>query len=247
MRPTLLILRTTLAGAALCILAACGKKSTDSTANDAHATEAKAGDWVQTDDTTPEQRGYLEHGRGIVQAVAARDYAAFHATLSSHARARMSLNQFAPEENDAAFERNEKAPRRDVGLPAFLELMARMESRFGAPAKPLSLHLHTTEADVLSGAKAEGLDALDVMFAIGNMPKEIPAAIRKASLRAQIGVELSPAQLAEAAKAYDTTEDKLKQDPEFKPYLTLKLVLVQDTDGRLRVGYFEFLPPSMMD
>lgn len=246
MRPTPLTLRAVLAFAALFLLAACGRKSADSTSA-APKAEEKPEDWVQTEDTTPEQRTYLEHARGIVQAVAARDYAAFHAGLSSHARARMSLNQFAPEDDDNAFDRNEKSPRRNVDLPAFLELMQRMEARFGAPAKPLGLHIHSTEAEVLSGAKKEGLDALDVMFAIGNMPKEIPAAIRKASLRARIGVELSAAQLAETAKAYNITVDELKKDADFQPYLTLKLVLVEDPDGQLRVGYFEFLPPSMMD
>lgn len=246
MRPTHLTPRVVLVLAALYLLAACGRKSTDS-ASAAPKAEEKPNDWVQTEDTTPEQRTYLEHARGIVQAVAARDYAAFHAALSSHARARMSLNQLAPEDDDAAFDRNEKSPRRNVDLPAFLELMQRMEVRFGTPARPLGLHVHSTEPEVLSGAKKEGLDALDVMFAIGNMPKEIPAAVRKASLRARIGVELSAAQLAETAKAYNITVDELKKDADFQPYLTLKLVLVEDTDGQLRVGYFEFLPPSMMD
>lgn len=247
MRPTQLTPRVVLAFAALFLLAACGRKSADSSADAAPKAGAKQDDWVQTEDTTPEQRTYLEHARALVQAVAGRDYAAFHAALSSHARARMSLNQFAPEDDDAAFDRNEKSPRRNVDLPAFLELMQRMEVRFGAPAKPLGLHVHSTEPEVLSGAKKEGLDALDVMFAIGNMPKEIPAAVRKASLRARIGVELSAAQLAETAKAYNITVDELKKDADFQPYLTLKLVLVEDTDGQLRVGYFEFLPPSMMD
>jgi len=85
-----------------------------------------------------------------------------------------------------------------------------------------------------------------VMFAIGNIPKLAPAAIRKASLRGSIRVELSPEELAEIAKRYEMTVDELVASEDFEPYLNLKLVIV-DEDGSLRVGYFEFLPPSMMD
>jgi hypothetical protein len=59
-------------------------------------------------------------------------------------------------------------------------------------------------------------------------------------------VDLSPEQLAEAAKEQQTTPDKLKSDPGFQPYFTIKIVLVQET-GALKVGYFELLPPGIMD
>ena len=59
-------------------------------------------------------------------------------------------------------------------------------------------------------------------------------------------VELSPQQMAQAAKAQQTTPDKLKNDPDYQPYLNLKVVLVEEAGG-LKVGYFEFLPPGIMD
>jgi hypothetical protein len=199
------------------------------------------------EDVTPEERRYLEYGRGVVQAVTNRAYADFYAELSVEARARMSLNQFAPEDDETAFARQEKQPRLEVTAAQFLELMGRAEKRFGLPLIPLDLHLHTSDPAVLSGAKREGLDALDTMFAIGNMPASIPASTRKASLRAKIEVELSDEELVEVAKTYNVTVEELQKDEDFKPYLSLKLVLVAGEDGKLRVGYFEFLPPSMMD
>ena len=227
------------------VFTGCGKaKGPDETAAGSPAEARK--DWVQTDDTTPEEKACLAYGRGVVEAVAANAYADFYAQLSSHARARMSLNQFAPSEDDAVFALNEKQPEQNVALPRFLELMARAEAQFGRPALPLDLHVHSSDPAILSGTKKDGTDALDTMFAIGNMPALAPAAIRKASLRAKIRVDLSPEKLAEAARAYEMTPDQLLQDENFQPYLTLKLVLVEE-EGRLQVGYFEILPPSMMD
>jgi glycerol-3-phosphate dehydrogenase len=40
--------------------------------------------------------------------------------------------------------------------------------------------------------------------------------------------------------------DKLQKDENFDPYLNLKVVLVEE-GGQLKVGYFEFLPPSIWD
>ena len=209
--------------------------------------EGKAGDYVHVDkSTTAMERAYLDYGRSVIDAVAARKYGDFYGQLSSHAKAQMSLNQFAPEDDDAAFARNEQQPRRNVALPEFLQLMATAEERFGAPAIPLNLHVHTTDPAVLAGQAKTNIEKLDVMFAIGNMPMLAPPADRKASLRASIQVQLSPGQLAQAAKEMQTTPEELLKDEDFKPYLNLKLVLV-DEEGSLKIGYFEFLPPSMLD
>ena len=40
--------------------------------------------------------------------------------------------------------------------------------------------------------------------------------------------------------------EELKKDEDFDPYCNLKVVLVEE-GGQLKVGYFEFLPPSIMD
>ncbi|HEX4696790.1 MAG TPA: hypothetical protein VH254_03880 [Candidatus Udaeobacter sp.] len=40
--------------------------------------------------------------------------------------------------------------------------------------------------------------------------------------------------------------EDLKKGEDFDPYFNLKIVLV-DEAGQLKIGYFEFMPPSMMD
>lgn len=84
------------------------------------------------------------------------------------------------------------------------------------------------------------------MFAIGMMPESIPLEIRRASLRGQIVTQLTPEQLEDEAKAYGTTPEELEKNPDFSPYFTIKVVLVEE-EGTLRTGYFEFLPPSFFD
>ena len=40
--------------------------------------------------------------------------------------------------------------------------------------------------------------------------------------------------------------EDLKKSEDFDPYLNLKIVLVEE-GGQLKIAYFEFLPPSMLD
>jgi len=241
--PVLLLLLAT----GLALVAGCRpRESTSVPPGPAPETARAPEDFVQTEDTTPAQRPMLEFGREVMVALAARDYATFYGQLSSHALARMSVNQFDPADDEKVFEANERKPRQNVTAAQFLELMAGMERRYGSPVRPLDLHLHSAEPHILAGQPKEAGDSLDIMFAIGNIPATVPVAARRASLRGRLAVELSPAQLAEAAKAYDTTPAELAKDADFKPYCNVKLVLVEE-NGRLRIGYFEFLPPSMMD
>jgi hypothetical protein len=65
-------------------------------------------------------------------------------------------------------------------------------------------------------------------------------------LRGQIHTELSPEELEKAAQTQGISVEELKKDENFDPYFNLKIVLVEE-EGQLKVGYFEFLPPSMMD
>jgi hypothetical protein len=228
------------------LLTACGKATSGGGAAVDSSPNARE-DFVQIDgDTTTAERACLQFGREVFTALAAQNYDAVHGQLSSHATARMSLNQFTPSDDDATFERNEAQPLRNVGLPEFRELMAVMEQNLGRPVEPIDLHVHTSDPAILGGGKREGLDAIDTMFAIGNMPALVPVAQRKASLRGQLRVQLSAEQMAEAAKAWETSVEDLAKDPEFAPYLNLKLVVVEE-NAQLRGGYFEFLPPSMVD
>jgi len=57
---------------------------------------------------------------------------------------------------------------------------------------------------------------------------------------------LSPQEIERVAATEGTTVEELKKSPDFDPYFNIKVVLVEE-NGQLKVGYFEFLPPSMMD
>jgi hypothetical protein len=78
------------------------------------------------------------------------------------------------------------------------------------------------------------------------MPEWIPADIRRASLRGQIATELSPQEIQNVAQREGISVEELKKNEDFNPYLNLKVVLVEE-DGQLKIGYFEFLPPSIWD
>ncbi|MCZ7646250.1 MAG: hypothetical protein M5U26_13370 [Planctomycetota bacterium] len=203
-------------------------------------------DFVQIDkETTPQERKYLEVGRKFIVAVAAGEHASAYVMLSSHARARMSLNQFLAPENDKEAKLNEKNALKDVSAESFAELMGKVVAQYGPPVKPIDLHVQETDPQILAG-KADGLEALSVMFAIGMMPKDIPAGIRRASLRGQVRCRFKPEDLKQAAEEMGMTPEEVEQDEELAPYYTLKQVLVEE-GGELKIGYFEFLPPSMAD
>jgi hypothetical protein len=179
-------------------------------------------------------------------AVANRKYADAYALLSSHARARMSLDQFKPAQQDADVQQNQSYAFDNVTAEQFAYLMQYVEAAHGAPRAPKMLHVFSTDPDLLNRRSKEQFGAMDSMFAIGAMPDWIPANIRRASLRGQIHTELSPQELQNAAQREGISVEDLKKSEDFDPYFNLKVVLV-DEGGQLKVGYFEFLPPSLMD
>lgn len=114
------------------------------------------------------------------------------------------------------------------------------------------VYVQSMESEVLAGKG----DRLDVMFAIGGMPAEIPSDIRKASVRAQIGCQLPEEQVKRIARDLKISEERVRSgdwpenehgyEPDERPYFNLKFVLVEE-GGKLKVGYFEFMPPSLFD
>jgi hypothetical protein len=133
-----------------------------------------------------------------------------------------------------------------VTAEQFAYLMQYVEAARGAPRAPKMLSVFSTDPDVLNRRSTEQFGAMDSMFAIGAMPDWIPAEIRRASLRGQVHTELSPQELERVAQTHGISVEELKKSEDFDPYLNLKVVLVEE-NGELKVGYFEFLPPSIMD
>src|SRR5436190_17034390 len=194
----------------------------------------------------PDERKYLMAAKPFFVAVANRKYAEAYALLSGHARARMSFNQFTPAEEQATFQQYESNPYMNVTAAQFAYLMQYVEAARGTPRAPKMLSVFSTDPDVLNRRSKEQFGAMDSMFAIGAMPDWIPADIRRASLRGQIHTELSPQELQRVAQTEGISVDEMKKSEEFDPYFNLKVVRVEE-NGQLKVGYFEFLPPSMMD
>src|SRR5437773_4428503 len=81
------------------LLTSCGKKGPEGKKNTAQKSE----DDVLDKDAKPDERKYLVAAKPFFIAVANWKYADAYAVLSSHARARMSFNQFTPAEEQATF------------------------------------------------------------------------------------------------------------------------------------------------
>ena len=224
------------------LLTSCGKK----TQGGKEKTAQKSEDDFLDKDAKPDERKYLLAAKPFFIAIANRKYPDAYALLSTHARARMSFNQFTPAEEQATFQQYESEPYTNVTAGQFAYLMQYVEAARGAPRAAKMLSVFSTDPDVLNRRSKEQFGAMDSMFAIGAMPDWIPANIRRASLRGQIHTELSPQELEKVAQQQGISVEELKKDEDFDPYLNLKAVLVEE-GGQLRVGYFEFLPPSIMD
>jgi hypothetical protein len=224
------------------LLTSCDKKGEEGQ----NSTAQKSEDDFLDKDAKPDERKYLLAAKPFFIAVASRRYADAYALLSSHARARMSLDQFKPAQQDSDSQQNQSYAFDNVTAEQFAYLMQYVEAAHGAPRAPKMLHVFSTDPDVLNRRSKEQFGAMDSMFAIGAMPEWIPADIRRASLRGQIHTELSPQELQNAAQREGISVEDLKKSEDFDPYFNLKVVLV-DEGGQLKVGYFEFLPPSLMD
>ena len=222
----------------LTVVAGCGKpENVEARASSGQATGERV---------TAAERPYFDAAKLFAEAIAARDYQKAYQYLSSHARTQASPSQFVAPGDDATEKRNELAAVHNLTPERFAQMLVPTEKEYGKPTRLLDLHVFSTDPVALSGKGTTTESKLESMFAIGMMPGSIPLDIRKASVRSKLMVELSPSQLADAAKAQQTTPEKLKSDPDFQPYLNLKVVLVQEA-GTLKVGYFEFLPPGIMD
>ena len=224
------------------MIAGCSQKSDEMLSAEARESKPPALDA----EVEPAERPYFDAARPFAEAIRARDYAKAYGYLSSQAKGRMSPNQFVAPNDDSAYNKGEAALKLNVGAEEFASMMRATEKEYGRPAKLSQLDVFSTERAVLSGKAKSTEDKLDAMFAIGMMPASIHPDSRKASLRSRLGVELSPEQLAESAKALQMTVEKLKADPDFQPSITLKVVMVEEA-GALKVGYFEFLPPGIWD
>jgi len=224
------------------LLTGCGKKGQEGEKK----TVQKSEDDFLDKDAKPDEQKYLLAAKPFFLAVASRKYADAYALLSKYAIARMSLEQFKPSQQDSDSQQNQAYAFDNVTAEQFAYLMQYVEAAHGAPRAPKMLHVFSIDPDVLNRRSKEQFGAMDSMFAIGAMPEWIPADIRRASLRGQISTEVSQQELENVAQREGISVKDLKKSDDFDPYFNLKVVLV-DEGGQLKIGYFEFLPPSMLD
>jgi len=216
------------------LVTSCGKKGQDAQTQTAQKRE----DDFLDEDVKPNERKYILAAKPFFIAVAKRKYADAYALLSSHARARMSLDQFKPAEQNSDSQQNESYAFDNVTAEQFAYLMQYVEAAHGAPRAPKMLHVFSTNPDALNRRSKEQFGAVDSMFAIGAMPEWIPADIRKPSLRGQIHTQLSPQELQNVAQREGISVEELKKNGGLDPYFNVKVVLVEE-GGQL--------PPSIWD
>src|SRR4029077_4251562 len=83
---------------------------------------------------------------------------------SSHARARMSLDQFKPSQQDSDVQQNQPYAFDNVTAEQFAYLMQYVEAAHGTPRGPKMLHVFSTDPDVLNRRSKEQFGAMDSMF-----------------------------------------------------------------------------------
>ncbi|MGQ0635298.1 MAG: hypothetical protein ACT4QC_11855 [Planctomycetaceae bacterium] len=200
-------------------------------------------------DAEPQEKPYIEASRPILTAVVNRDYAGLYGLMSNFALRKVDPFQFMPPLEESPVQ---QPPLKNLTQEKFVEWMQKVEQRYGPPLEIDYISVESVDPLVLSGRG----DRFDVMMAIGAMPQDIPVEIRRASIRAQINCQFSDEAVKEIARDLKITEEQVRSgkwpeneygyDSDERPYFKLKFVLIED-EGQLKVGYFEFLPPSMLD
>lgn len=211
--------------------------------NAKHAAERAASQVNEDDDISPKDRAFMKAGKPFVEAVASGNLKDAFAELSTHAKRRMTGGQFGG--GDPKTEEGFNAEHRDVTLDQFEKLFERVEKKFGKPEKLTDLSVSESDPNILAGNAKENIDRFSAMIAIGGMPADIPASIRKAALRAQVQV-VNPEKKPRKKAAKKEGDDDDDGNDDEHPYFNVKYVLVEE-DGKLKVGYFEFFPPSILD
>ena len=185
-------------------------------------------------------RKLLQAAEGYYLALTENDFSKAYDLMSPWASKDVNPNQFLPEESD-------KDPvRSDITKQEFVDQLQQLVNRTGKFRDIDLMYVESTDPRILAGETQDKWELIDVMYAIGMMSPEVPTDIRKASIRATISLEMEPELAKQMAAEYGySSVEEMYEDGE-SPYLTVKTVLVEE-DGQLKVGYFEFIPPSMLD
>ena len=194
------------------------------------------------EEMSPQEIDCLLAAKDFYVAVADGDYERAYDLLSEHATRNVHPYQFAPAEAAGRATGSDPARLDQLTKADFVSEMQELAQRFGPPRDVLDLYLYESDPDVLSGKG----DRLDVMFAIGMMPDSVPAELRKAAFRGEIRCRFKEEDMPQVMDETGLSAEELEHSDDFYPYFNLKTVVLAE-EGELRVGYFEFLPPSILD
>ena len=143
------------------LLTGCGKKGQEGE----EKTVQKSEDDFLDKDAKPDERKYLLAAKPFFTAVASRKYADAYALLSSHARARMSLEQFTPAQQDSNSQQSQSYAFDNVTAEQFAYLMQYVEAAHGAPRAHGKLGTSTSSARFKDDIKLMG-KASEALFAL---------------------------------------------------------------------------------
>lgn len=195
---------------------------------------------------TAEEKAFLLEAKPFFDAIAASDFDQAYDLMSDWGKTDVHPCQFGDSTKHG--KKLSDTPR----IPAlskeqFVEMFRHLPTTFGAPSHIIEMYVYETDPGILSGKSKDKWDQFDMMFAIGAISKQVPAEARVASVRGMIGCAASESyiQLIREECDEDYTLERIIEEG-LEPYFTLKVVLVKDADA-LRVGYFEIVPPSMLD
>lgn len=241
-----------LAGACTSLLASagCGLFGTSGDGSGGGASAAPVDPFVAAiADAEAAEKPYIEGARPVITALVNRDYAGLYDLMSNHALRKVDKAQFlAPmEENPPA-----EPPLENLTKEQFVEWMQQVESRYGPPMDIDYISVETVDPEVLAGRG----DAFEVMMSIGGMPASIPVEIRRAAILSRINCQFSDEAIKTIAAELGISEEQTRSgkwpentkgyDWDERPYFKIRFVLVED-DKLLKVGYFECVPPSILD
>jgi predicted Zn finger-like uncharacterized protein len=178
---------------------------------------------AQIESADPEDARYLKAARPFAEALAAKKYDDAFEELSPLAIANAYHDQFVP----AAEENRERKAVGPLSPETFQELMTESEKVLGAPLKLEGFYVESRDPELMSGRG----DPIQRAYVLGAIPDSIPASIRRAGIHATVTVK----------------QPNVPIDPDDEePYLVLRIIIVEE-DEKLRVGYFELRPPSILE
>ncbi len=186
---------------------------------------------------------FLEAARPFFESLVNENYGQAYDRMSHWASENVDPRQFALDSSTNEIpEKIEKLTRSE-----FVERMNRVQELYGPFRRVADIYVETTDADILSGKANDSFERTSILFAIGAMPESVPAEIRVASIRGELTCVLKPEQTANHLASVGVHSVEQLRDPDDYPNLKLKIVLVKEFDGTLKVGYFEIVPPSILD